>query len=227
MALELELKYSSPDGQVPALAELESALAQLGYSVTEPGLRRQTDTYYDDDAATLQLAGLALRVRQVERVDPDNGQLTQRMLATLKSRGNVLHGVHERDEYESELAPGEPLPWLDELVTRLPRLDLQQLTPRMLIVTDRHVFRIDRAGEAVAELVFDEVHCRPPQALLDGYSIDEIVFHEVELEALGGAADGAVLTAIGEALQELMPLNPSDISKLERATSLLAPFADE
>ncbi|NLG08026.1 MAG: CYTH domain-containing protein [Deinococcales bacterium] len=220
MALERELKFSSPEGLVPAREELDQALAPTGYAVAERGLERQVDVYYDDAAASLQRAGLALRVRA------RGGQ----RLATLKSRGSVLDGVHERDELEAELAADAPPPWPAPLLAQLPTADPAALAPRMVIATDRHLFVVLRRGAPVAELAFDEVVCRPASEVEGEYAIDEALFHEVELEALGRGAAGAPLTAaelraIGEALQALLPLYPSDISKLERAASLLAPFA--
>lgn len=222
MALERELKYSSPDGLVPALAELSAALAAVGASVTDLGRAMQTDVYYDDAALAVEHAGLALRVRSVK------GE----RLATLKSRGSVMAGVHERSELELPL-PDHPdeasPPWPHAFAERLAGLDLAALRPRMVIKTARHRFHLHQTGRLTAELAFDEVTCRPAPALAARYAIDEVQFHEVELEAMSaGGAPVSVerLTAYGTALQELLPLYPSDITKLERAAALLGAFAE-
>jgi inorganic triphosphatase YgiF len=215
MAVELELKFSSPEGRVPDAAELTAALAPLGLDVHALGAATQADLYYDDAALGLQRAGLALRVRRVR------GQ----RLATLKSRGSVLQGLHERDEVEVPLPDDAPPPWPQEVVKQLPAGADDGLTPRMLITTLRHAFALRRGALQVAELAFDEVRAGPAAQVSLEYAIDEARFDEVELEALPAGLTGAQLREVGAALQELLPLYPSNISKLERATSLLAPFA--
>lgn len=229
MALERELKYSSPDGQVPALDELAAALAKTGAGAVDRGLASQTDVYYDDEHGSVHAAGMALRVRTVAGV----------RRATLKSRGSVMLGLHERDELEEELPAGAAVQWpaaLARLLTE--RLQgagstgagLAGLGPHMIISTERHRFDVTRGGVAVAELSFDEVVCRPAAEVALKYSIDEALFHEVELEALALPARAALtageLKEIGRALQDLMPLYPSDITKLERAATLLGAFLE-
>ncbi len=223
MALERELKYSSPEGQVPALADISAALAELGAEATDLGAATHVDVYYDDDAATVQRAGLALRVRS-----SDAGRV-----AALKSRGSVMHGVHERDEVEVALPAGTgPVmrEWPAEFHAHLQVASLATLTPRMIITTERHRFAVLEGGVPLAELAFDEVTCRPAAEVALQYSIDEVLFHEVELEALTSGGRPPVpaqrLEAYGAQLQELLPLYPSGITKLERATTLLAAFAE-
>lgn len=220
MAQERELKYSSPDGMVPERDELASVLGPHGVTVDDRGSKTQTDLYYDDRAGSLQRAGLALRVRTVG----------ESRVAALKSRGSVLQGLHERDELEEELTGGMPPPWPAGIQSRLLAVTPEDLTPRMVVSTERHTFALSRDGAPFALLLFDEVTCRPAAEVSLSYAIDEALFHEVELESAssagGQAASAAELREIGEALQALLPLYPSDISKLERAAALLAPFAD-
>jgi inorganic triphosphatase YgiF len=215
MAAELELKFSSPEGRVPDAAELTAALAPLGLGADDLGAATQADLYYDDASLVLQRAGLALRVRSL------HGQ----RLATLKSRGSVLQGLHERDEVEVPLPGDAPPPWPQAVAQLLPGNAQDGLAPHMLITTVRHAFTVRRGGQPVAELAFDEVRAGPAAQVSLQYAIDEARFDEVELEALPGGLTGAQLRQVGAALQELLPLYPSDISKLERAASLLAPFA--
>lgn len=215
MAVELELKYSSPEGRVPDATELRAALAPLGLEAADLGAVTHSDLYHDDAAHSLQLAGLALRVRTVGG----------RRVATLKSRGSVLHGRHERDEVEEPLPEGAPPPWPRAVAALLPAGASSDLTPRMLITTVRHAFALHKNGlPPVAELAFDEVRASPAAQVSLEYAIDEARFDEVELEVLGGGLSEAELRAVGAALQQLLPLYPSDITKLERASSLLAPF---
>lgn len=235
MALERELKYSSPEGTVPALADILAVLGPLGAGATELGTTTHVDVYFDDARRAVQRAGLALRVRTTGA----------RRVATLKSRGSVVDGVHERDELEVTLPPepaaatggeapqstgGAPAEWPSEFGAHLPGVELRALTPRMIITTERHRFTIVQDGAPVAELAFDEVACQPAAEAALSYLVDEVLFHEVELEALSAGGRPPVsaeaLARYGAALQELLPLYPSDITKLERAATLLAAFEE-
>lgn len=235
MALERELKYSSPEGTVPALADILAVLRPLGAGATELGTTTHVDVYFDDARRAVQRAGLALRVRTTGA----------RRVATLKSRGSVVDGVHERDELEVTLPPepaaatggeapqstgGAPAEWPSEFGAHLPGVELRALTPRMIITTERHRFTIVQDGAPVAELAFDEVACQPAAEAALSYLVDEVLFHEVELEALSAGGRPPVsaeaLARYGAALQELLPLYPSDITKLERAATLLAAFEE-
>ena len=219
-AMERELKYSSPDGHVPGLADLNAALKATGTSAVDAGQATQTDLYYDDDSRTVNALGMALRVRTVAGV----------RYATLKSRGSVMHGLHERQEFEQQLPEGIDLLWPDSLAAKLPGVNLDNLSPRMLITTQRRRFDILHQGLRVAELAFDEVVCQPAAQVALSYSIDQASFSEVELELIE-QADGAAFTVeqlqqVGQALQDLIDIYPSDITKLERAATLLGAFEE-
>lgn len=217
MAREVELKYSSPSGDTPALEELRAAFASSGYELAAGERREQVDTYYDDPERSLERHGLALRDRQIGA----------RHVATLKSRGSAVAGLHERDELEVEMAHAPP-PWPAPLAERLRGVaSPNTVGPLMRVATMREVFVLRRGGEAAVELAFDEVACTPLPVSGADWSIDEARFNEVELEAKSATVDGNELRAIGAVLEELLPLNLSDISKLERASALLAPFANE
>lgn len=222
MGQERELKYSSPEGRVPELHELEAALAPLELQVSPPHLREQTDTYFDDPELSLERAKLALRVRS----------RSGSRVAAVKGRGSVVSGLFEREEIEAPLGPGptaaageaERRPrWPAVVAQRLEGvIDPARLAPRLVIGTTRVAFALSRHGDAVAELAFDEVSCRPPAGGTDAL-IDEVLFSEVEIESAGETSNDE-LRRIGAALGELLPLVPGDVSKLERATVLLAPF---
>ncbi len=220
MARELELKYSSLEGRVPDQHELSAALSALGVQARPGGTRHQVDVYFDDGAQTLERQALALRVRTAgeERV------------ATVKGRGNAVAGVFEREELEVPLEPDVatghlgPLSWPPAVALRLAGIvDMQELRPLLEIDTTREVFVLERDGLKIAELSFDEVCCRPPSDRAEDALIQAAAFSEVEVEAAPGTEE-AELRAIGEALESLTPLVLGTASKLERATSLIAPF---
>ena len=73
---------------------------------------------------------------------------------------------------------------------------------------------LSRQGAASALLSFDAVEAWRPQRERS------VRFNEVEIEARGGTTEHE-LFAIAELLEQLLPLTASDMSKLERAQSLL------
>jgi inorganic triphosphatase YgiF len=218
---ELELKYSSLEGRVPDLEQLSAALSALGVQVRPGGTHHQVDVYFDDGALSLERSGLALRVRTAAGA----------RVATVKSRGDAVAGVFEREELEAPLPPtpaGDrdlgPVPLPPAVAQRLEGMvDLGKLGPRLEIATTRELFLLERGGRPLAELSFDEVSCRPPHERGDASLIRSAEFSEVEVEAAPGTSE-ADLRAIGEALESLTPLVLGSASKLERAASLLAPF---
>ena len=232
VAVELELKYSSPDGAVPEPAELAAAFGPLRLEARPLGTRRHLDVYFDDPTLALERRGLALRVRTSRGA----------AVATVKGRGDAVNGVFEREELEAPLptpwppdpAAG-PLPapaWPPTIAARLAGLVAPSaLEAPLEIETTRVAFALERGGAPadggalVAELAFDEVACRPPRGRGDRVLIDAALFSEVEIEARG-ATTRATLLAIGEALERLLPLVAGSASKLERAASLLAPFIE-
>ncbi len=219
MPRELELKFSSASGGVPEAEDLAAALAPLGLSVERREERRQDDVYFDDAAHTLAGRGLALRVRSSAGA----------RVAAVKGRGEPVAGLFEREELEAPLddaawdGAGGQVAWPEPIAGRLAGLiELAALAPTIEIATRRDVFTLGRGGAEVAEIAFDEVACRPPRTG-PGALIEEAAFSEVEVEALG-ATTAAELRAVGSALEALVPLVAGGVSKLERATVLLAPF---
>jgi inorganic triphosphatase YgiF len=217
MARELELKYSSLEGRVPEGPELEAVFKGLGLHVGPGTARRQSDVYFDSPDLALERARLALRIRAT----------TGGKVAAVKGRGDAAAGLFEREELEVALAPALPggaPAWPAPITARLAgNVDLAALVPRLEIVTLREVFLLSRGGQPLAELAFDEVSCRPPSAGATDALIDEALFSEVEVEAVGGTS-GDELRQVGAALAEFMPLVAGSVSKLERASALLAPF---
>lgn len=225
---------------MPSRAELEHALAGRGFQTGPARVREQRDVYFDDPRGRLSAAGMALRLRRVGG----------RRFATLKSAGTVDGALHRRDEVDVELtdaddpATGEASTtaprWPAAIVARLaPLVDVAVLVPVARLATTRvaYVLRTPQRGEV--EVAFDEVRCRlspddgapaaqdgAPAGAADARFSPEVSFHEVEIEAGAGASD-ADLVIIADALDGVVALTPSSVTKLERALALLAPFADD
>lgn len=202
VASELELKFSLAEEQVPSSAALRGAFAEADYEVGQPQVIRQHDCYYDDARLSLARDGLALRRRLTD------GQL----LATVKARGRVAGPLHLREELE---LPIEDKPWPDPISLRVSAVtDPGSLRRQIEIETVRVLHTLSRQGAARALLSFDAVEARRPQRERS------VRFNEVEIEARGDTTENE-LFAIAELLERFLPLTASDMSKLERAQSLL------
>jgi inorganic triphosphatase YgiF len=210
--LEREHKFSLDAAELPDPWVLKHDLALAGFELLPEGKHEQRDRYLDTPDRRLKQAGLALRERCI-------GQ-TRRV--TLKWAGKVEGALHQRQELEIE-ASG----WPPEVLAALPEgVAVSDLVPQLELTTQRTRFLVmqracpepgsegeGRGGVALAELAFDEVSAQRP-----GHDVS-VYFLEVELEALSAGADE--LARLAAALQELLPLAESSVSKLERATSLL------
>lgn len=199
MKLEREHKYSLDAAQLPDPWVLKHDLALAGFELLPEGKHEQRDRYLDTPNRRLKQAGLALRERRI-------GQ-TRRV--TLKWAGKVEGALHQRQELELE-ASG----WPPEVLAALPEgVAVSDLVPQLELTTQRTRFFVTQQGMTLAELAFDEVSAQRP-----GHDVS-VYFLEVELEALSAGADE--LARLSAALQELLPLAESSVSKLERAISLL------
>lgn len=205
MPYECELKFSLLDA-APADERVVDAFRGSAFALEARGTRRLLDAYVDTPEALLRGAGVALRRRQVDGV----------RVATLKTLGRVAGALHEREELETPLLPGED--WPAAVLTRLRELvevDPRRLRTQVLIRTERRVFEVRQSGARVAELCFDEVSARAPD------EEREALFREAEIEAAEGV-EPARLEAIVTRLARAVTLTPSGVTKLERAEALLS-----
>jgi len=197
MADEIELKLAlgaeAPDAlrRHPRLAGAMPALTRLG------------NTYYDTPQGELADAHMALRLRRAN----------DRLLQTLKTRGQGGGGLSTRGEWEWEVpGPGLDLDGLAELpplAERDPAL-LARLTPRFTTDFVRETWWLEQAGTTL-ELALDLGEIRAGGKT--------VVIRELELELKAG--EPAALWTLAETLAETLALRPSDTSKAARGGALL------
>lgn len=165
--------------------------------------------YYDTASRELSAARVALRVRR------DGEQFIQ----TLKSRGQSVAGLSERNEWDWPVsAAALDLTLLDDSCWPASLGALDKLTLVPVFTTDfqrtKAILRWERAGETVeVEAALDQ-----GQVVADGR---QEPICELELELRSGPT--AALLELAAALAEDVPLMPCDISKAERGYRLFDP----
>lgn len=169
--------------------------------------------YYDSAERALSTARVALRLRR------DGEQFIQ----TLKSRGQSVAGLSERNEWDWYLSqPALDLNLLDDQCwpQALAELDKTQLQP--VFTTDFQRTRAMLCWERDGESIEVEAALDLGKALA-GEREEPIC--ELELEIRQGPAEA--LLELAQALAADLPLMPCDISKAERGYRLFDPASYE
>lgn len=197
MADEIELKLAL-GAEAPEALRHHPRLAGLA-----PRLTRLGNTYYDTPEGDLERARMALRLRRAG----------DRLLQTLKTRGQGGGGLSTRGEWEWEVpGPGLDLAGLATLppmVDRDPGL-LARLVPRFATDFERETWWLEEDGMTL-ELALDLGEIRAGGRV--------VAIRELELELKAG--EPAALWSLAEALAEDVALRPSDTSKAARGGALL------
>jgi len=201
MATEIELKLLIDPADVPKLRRMPELKT---WSKTKPVSRKLVTTYYDTPDLALWRAGIALRVRRVGRL----------WIQTIKGGGTVHAGLHQRTEWESEIA--RPTPNLDK-ITDQPLLKLfsrhdlrERLLPVFITGFRRTSWMLSFEEGDEIELSLDQGEVRT------GQSVTPLC--EVELELKAGQSKKLYEVALQ--LLEAVPLIPENTSKAERGYAL-------
>lgn len=204
MAKEVELKLSLPSHAVAVFMQDEH-LGQL------QGVLELDNQYFDTPDLALNQAHAALRVRKSQHGYKQ----------TLKNKGQAIAGLHERGEWEYDIASPH-IDWsLFEQDIQLDDALKQAIQPLFKTDFTRHVW-IQTWGESEIELVLDEgmIHTQQnnDQPASSSHSIN---LCEIELELKSGRVED--LFAFAKTLAEKHPLVSCDINKAERGYGLLYP----
>lgn len=202
MPSEIELKLSLPVTACHAFAELP-LLKNYSDAMRQDSL---LNCYFDTPDQQLNQHKVALRIRRIG----------ERFIQTLKTRGTSQGGLHQRHEWEWDVA-GEMLE-LDKLpADALPdEVALDQLGPAFNTDFQRNSWQLHYPYQdqlAEIELVLDQ-----GQVVAAGRH-DPV--SEIELELKQGPT--AALFALAEELAEQLPLRISRISKAEKGYRLHNP----
>lgn len=206
MATELELKLMvHPSLLAQAAAFFDHYCRDAVASHRQPTLSLM-NAYYDTEDGLLMRSGIALRIRAVN----------QRFIQTLKTRGTQKVGMHERGEWEWELAQDQ----LDfSLLTQAmvpPTLHDGQWQSQVLLAfrTDfeRQIWQINLPNTQI------EAVCDLGQ-VSSAYGKDDIC--EIELELKTG--DDIGLFDLAMALAKEVPVQMCTVSKAQRGVRLRKP----
>ncbi|MFC6670344.1 inorganic triphosphatase [Marinobacterium aestuariivivens] len=205
MAREIELKLCLAQDQVKRLQRLPLLVEEAEYC----GRRALHNQYFDTPDLALTAAGVALRIREQDG----------RHIQTLKTRGASQGGLHQRNEWEWDLAGNE----LDKELLKTARWPgrlasdsvLQCIGPVFRTDFERTTWLLRRDG-ALIEIALDQGEVTA--VARDGHKGHELLC-EVELELKEG--EPAELYAAALELAGAVPLLISDISKAERGYRLL------
>ncbi|MEG3766568.1 CYTH domain-containing protein [Alteromonas sp. 14N.309.X.WAT.G.H12] len=202
---EIEIKFVSRESTLsPFLENVVPALESVGFTVqSEPEIRLQND-YFDTPEHHFQQRKMGFRVRGC------NEQYEQ----TVKTRGKVSGGLHQRAEYNVDLQSAEPdlrlFPsdiWPDNWQVEQVNTALQR---QFSTHFSRVAFNVTR-GEAQVEVVLDEGEATTGK--------NSSPIREIELELKQG--DITELFAIANVLIEHMTVRLSDVSKAAQGYQLI------
>lgn len=194
MPTETELKLSLAPESIPKL--LQHPFLQQ-YPVTTKKLR---NTYFDTAELELLQRKTGLRIRYVE----------QRRLQTLKTAGQSVGGLHQRQEWETEIESDTPD--LSKIPTFLALRLLNPLLP--IFTTDFKRMQWDIPhGDSLIELVLDQGTVATTQASMP--------LCEIELELKAG--EPIALYELALNLLEHVPLQLENRSKAARGYQLFQP----
>lgn len=203
MAIETELKLRlTPEN----LAKLRRHKLFKTHQITAPQTRRLHNIYFDTPKLELHARKMALRLRRV------GGQWLQ----TLKGGGQVMAGLHQRNEWEIPV-PSAKLDFsaLDEVVwnEHLPHAIHKNLKPVFITDFYRSSRILDWQGTHI-EVCMDQGEVKTKQS--------SSPICEVELELKSG--EPQKLFELAQALLEIVPLELEVISKAEQGFRLLSNY---
>jgi len=201
MAVETELKLRIAPSQLDRLKR-HALLKRL--SVSKPVTSRLFNIYFDTPGLDLHGAGMALRLRESGR----------QWLQTLKGGGSVHAGLHQRNEWEVEVAG----PRLDFSKNKAVNWD-EHLRPalrrklRQVFITDffRTTLILDFKGSTI-ELCVDH-----GMISIEDHSLP---ICELELELKSG--ESGRLIELAQEILEVVPVELESFSKAEKGYRLLS-----
>ena len=197
MPTETELKLRIPDRDI-----LRFKRHPLLKTATKTAANQHLcNTSFDTPNHDFREHGMGLRIRRIGR----------KRIQTLKAKGQALNGLHQRQEWETEVDSDEPD--LSLLPEDVEITDKPQITPIFTTDFKRSTWDLDLDSGEKIEIALDHGEIKT--------SDQSIPLHEVELELKNG--DPEVLYEFALQLQQYFPLTIENHSKAERGYALSRP----
>jgi len=200
MSLEQEIKLAVLQTEpldIEALPLIANAM------VAAPVSMHLLNTYFDTSDMALMKNKLGLRLRQID----------QRYLQTVKANGQVVNGLHQRPEWEHELAGPA---FNDVLLAETPLADIMEdksvwstLSPVFTTDFQRLEVQLEIDGTLI-ELAYDQGQVSAADRTT--------IIHEIELELKQGQLK--IMQDLADSLKALLPLDYSDTSKAKMGYEL-------
>jgi len=209
MAIEIELKLSIHEDHTALVGDQDVVKRHI----QGPAVRRHlVSTYFDTPDLRLRSGGIGIRVRHQEG----------RYLQTVKTRGRAATGLHQRNEWEAEVA-GNALDFSsieDAALRRFfadPALQ-KSLQPVFTTEFVRTTHDLVFPDDSRIELAVDVGEIRAEK---EGSASQTLPISEVELELKAGCVARLYETALD--LSRSLPLSLLAVSKAESGCSLVDP----
>ncbi|SET87301.1 CYTH domain-containing protein [Thalassotalea agarivorans] len=201
MDTEIELKFLVQGENVAD--NIRQCLTHHNFTFKEEE-KTLKNTYFDTPDLKLRQLDYGLRIRTYSTFQEQ----------TIKTRGQVVSGLHSRPEYNVEISGSVPelalFPeqlWQDASQCQLIQ---EQLTPLFDTHFVRQVFTVENIAGGSIELAYDS-------GSISSNNGNEKI-NEIELELLSGARESLFLLA--EKLFEFLPLRVGNVSKAARGYAL-------
>lgn len=202
--MEIELKLVCEPDAVTAFENKVVPILKAKNIVFDKSSANLYNEYFDTPDEFFGQRKMGFRVRA------KNNNFEQ----TIKTKGNVVGGLHQRPEYNIALKSNTPDLTLFDSDIWAEKLDLEQINKALsgLFLTnfDRTTFLV-KNDEFIIEIVFDLGEVRRAQ--------DYLPICEIELELVKG--DPSHLYNIAELIVENLPTRLSDVTKAARGYQLL------
>ena len=207
MTTEIELKYqllTSESSDDTIVADISAMLNKQNISF-EVGQSNLVNDYFDSDNLALRKMDFGLRIRT------KNGKYEQ----TIKTAGKVENGLHQRPEYNVDIATAQLSLSLFPQDIWPENTNVMALEKSLNVIFStnfsRHTWLITQ-GENIIELALDrgKIQASPTSP--------SVVINEIEIELVKGNEQALFLLA--DNLKAIIAMEPSNLSKAARGYAL-------
>mgnify|MGYP003624811115 FL=1 len=207
MTTEIELKYQLSDKSEDNNTVVADITAMLKANNTffEMGQNQLANDYFDNENLDLRKMDFGLRIRSK----------AQQYEQTIKTAGKVDSGLHQRPEYNVEIANGKLDLSLFPIKIWPENVNVAQLQQSLQVIFSTNFYRqtwLVHQGDNIIELALDQGE------ICTTIGKPTLVINEIEVELVSG--NKQALFVLAKQLMAVVSMKPSDLSKAARGYSL-------